>query len=79
MLTKIQNGRTFIILLSQVRNRRTIGEKVKHSKKSKKTTQWTTSAIRRILAELNNPSSPKLADKHVLSKMNLTSMEVSMF
>ena len=46
---------------------------------SKKTTQWTTSALRRIFAEINNPSSPKLADKHALSKMNLTSMEVSMF
>ena len=52
---------------------------LKHSKNSKKTTQWTTSAIWRIFAELNNPLSPKLADKHALSKMNLTSTEESMF
>ena len=43
------------------------------------TTQWTTSAIWKIFAELKNPLSPKLADKHALSKMNLKSMEVSMF
>ena len=29
--------------------------------------------------ELNDPLSPKLADKRTLSKMNLTSMEVSLF
>ena len=51
----------------------------KHSKNSKKTTRRTTSTIWGIFAELNNPLSPKLADKHALSKMNLTSMEVSMF
>ena len=28
---------------------------------------------------LQNPLSPKLSDKHALSKMNLTSMKVSMF
>ena len=32
-----------------------------------------------VFADLNNPLSPKFADKHALSKMNLTSMEVSMF
>ena len=51
----------------------------KHSSSSKKTSRWTTSAIGRIFAELNNPLSLKLVDKHALSNMNLTSMEVSMF
>ena len=32
-----------------------------------------TSAIWRIFAELYNPSYPKFADKHALSKMNLHS------
>ena len=50
-----------------------------HSKNSKKTTRRTTSTIWEIFAELNNPLSPKRDDKHALSKMNLTSMEVSMF
>ena len=36
----------------------------KDSKNSKKTTQRATPAIWRIFAELNNPLSPKLADKH---------------
>ena len=35
--------------------------------------------ISRTFAELNNPLSPTLADKHALSKMNLTSMEVACF
>ena len=35
--------------------------------------------IGRIFAEKNNPLSPKLADKHAIWKMNLSSMEVSMF
>ena len=35
--------------------------------------------ISRTFAELNNPLSPTLTDKHALSKMNLTSMAVSMF
>ena len=51
----------------------------KNSKNSKKTTRRTTPANWKIFAELDNPLSPKLADKHALSKMNLTSMEVSMF
>ena len=51
----------------------------KNSKNSKKTTRWTTSANWRIFAELDNPLSPKLADKYALSKMNLTSIEVTMF
>ena len=38
-----------------------------------------TSAIQRITAELNISLSPKLADKHALTKINPTSMEVSMF
>ena len=38
-----------------------------------------TYAVRRIFAHLNNLLSSELADKHALSKMNLTSMEVSMF
>ena len=32
-----------------------------------------------LFADLNNPLSPKFADKHALSKMNLTSMEVNLF
>ena len=36
-----------------------------------------TSAIWRTSAELKNPKSAKLADKHALSKIYLTSMEVS--
>ena len=35
----------------------------KHSKNINNTTRGTTSAIGRIFAELNNPFSPKLADK----------------
>ena len=35
--------------------------------------------ISRTFAELNNPLSPTLANKHALSKMNLTSMEVACF
>ena len=38
-----------------------------------------TSAIWRIFAQLKNQLSPKFADKRLLSNMNLTSMEVSMF
>ena len=39
-----------------------------------------TEKIWRIFADLNNPNLPKFADKQfALSKMNLTSMEVSMF
>ena len=53
-----------------------IGE---HNKNSKKTTRRTTSAIWKIFAELNNLLSPELPNKHALSKMNLTSLEVSMF
>ena len=49
----------------------------KKSKNSKKTTRRITSAICRIFAHLNKPLSPKFADKHALSKMNLSSMEVS--
>ena len=48
------------------------------SKNSKKTTRRMTSAIWRIFAHLNNPLSRKFADKHALSKMNFTSMEVRM-
>ena len=59
-----------ISLVSRVRTRRK--NSLKHGKNSKKTTRRATSAIWRIFAELNNP-------KRALSKMNLTSMEVSMF
>ena len=45
---------------------------LKHSKNSKKTTRRATSAIWRIFAELDKP-------KRILSKINLTSMQVSMF
>ena len=44
----------------------------KHSKNSKKTTRRATSAIWRIFAELDKP-------KGALLKMNLTSMQVSMY
>ena len=47
-----------ISLVSRVRNMQTIG--YKHSKNSTKTTQWTTSAIWRIFAHLNDPLSPKV-------------------
>ena len=57
-----------------------IGELLaQNSKNSKKTIRRTISAIWRIFAELNNPVSPKLADKHALLKMNLTLMEVRKF
>ena len=45
---------------------------LKHSKNSKKTTRRATSAIWRIFAELDKP-------KRKLSKINLTSMQVSLF
>ena len=45
---------------------------LKHGKNSKKTTQKATSAIWRIFAELDKP-------KRTVSKMNLTSLQVSMF
>ena len=44
----------------------------KHSKNSKKTTQRATSAMWRIFGELDKP-------KHTLSKINVTSMQISMF
>ena len=63
-----------ISLVSRVRTtagtRRNNGQK--HSKNSKKTTRNATSAIWRIFAEMDKP-------KHTLSKINLTSMQVSMF
>ena len=59
-----------ISLVSRVRTRR--NNSSNHGKNSKKTTGRAVSAIWRIFAELNNP-------KCALSKMNLTSMEVSMF
>ena len=55
--TKWQN----ISLVSQGRNRRTIT--LNHDKNSKKKTRQMTSAIWRIFEDLNNPLSPKLADK----------------
>ena len=59
-----------ILLVSKVRRRGNNSKK--HGKNSKKTTLRVTSAIWRIFAELNNP-------EHAPAKMNLTSMEVSMF
>ena len=38
----------------------------KYSKNSKKTPQWTTSAIWSLFADLNHPFSPKLPNKHAL-------------
>ena len=61
-------------LVSRVRTaagtRRNNGQK--HSKNSKKATRGATSAIWRIFAELDKP-------KRKLSKINLTSMQVSLF
>ena len=51
-------------LVSRGRNRQTIDSK--HNKKSKRTTWRTTSALWRIFAVLNNPLSPKLADKKTI-------------
>ena len=59
-----------ISLVSRVRSRR--NNSYKHGKNSKKTTERATTAIWRIFAEFNNP-------ERALSKMNLASMEVSMF
>ena len=71
-LTKKTWGRGWIVFVvstkwrdispvSRGRNGRSISWK--HSKNSKNKTQRTTSAIWRIFSELNNPSSPKLANK----------------
>ena len=71
----IQNGGTFHLLHEEE-----IGELLaeKHSKNSEKTTRRTTPSIWEISAELNNPLSHKLADKHALSRMNVgASMEVT--
>ena len=43
----------------------------KHSKNSKKTTRRTTSAIWNIFVDLNSPLSPKLPDKHALSRCTI--------
>ena len=59
-----------ISLVSRVRTRRNNSQK--HGKNSKKTTRRATPAIWKTFAELNNP-------KQALSKLNLTSMGVSMF
>ena len=63
-----------ILLVSKVRTtagpRRNNG--LKHNKNSKKTNQRATSAIWRIFAELDK-------SKRKLSKINLTSMQVSLF
>ena len=56
-------------LVSRVRT--IAGTRRKNCKNSKKTTRGATSAIWRIFAELDKP-------KRTLSKMNLTSMQVSM-
>ena len=47
----------------------------KDSKNSKKTTQRATPAIWRIFAELSNPLSPKLADKHAAIEDELNIIE----
>ena len=59
-----------ISLVSKVRTRRDYSEKC--DKNSKNTTRRATSANWRTFAELKNP-------KRALSKVNLTSMEGSMF
>ena len=59
-----------ISLVSRVRTRQNYSQK--HGKNSRNTTRRATSAIWRIFAGLNNP-------KCAPSKVNLTSMEVSMF
>ena len=59
-----------ILLVSRVRTRRNYSKK--QGKNSKNTTRRATSAIWRIFAEVNNP-------KRALSKMNVISMEGSMF
>ena len=59
-----------ISLVPRVKTRRDNSQK--HGKNSKKTTRRAASANWRIFAELNKP-------ERALSKMNLTSMEVSMF
>ena len=66
----VKTKKVDISLISRVRTRR--NNSYKHGKNSKKTTRRVTSAIWRIFAELNNP-------KRALPKMNLTSIEVSMF
>ena len=59
-----------ISLVSRVRTRRNYS--LKHGLNSKNTTRRTASAICRTFAELKNP-------RRALSKVSLTSMEVSMF
>ena len=61
-------------LVSRVRTTAGTGEIMakKHRKNSKKTTLRATTAIWRIFAELDRP-------KRKLSKINLTSMQVSLF
>ena len=59
-----------ISVVSRVRTRRNYSQK--HGKNSKNTTGRVTSAIWKIFAKLDNP-------KRALSKVNLTSIEVSMF
>ena len=62
-----------ISLVSRVRT--TAGKRnnsSKHGKNRKKTTQRATSDICRIFGELDKP-------KHTVSKIHLTSMQVSMF
>ena len=72
MVVKINMADT--LLLSRVKT--TAGSRhnngKKHGKNSKKTTRRATSAIWRIFAKLDKP-------KGTLLKMNLTSMQVSMF
>ena len=45
--------------------------------RSRQTTQQGYKFFWRIFADLNNPLSPKVADKHALTKMNLTSLGLS--
>ena len=70
MVVNLKNGGHF----TRFKSKNSVGEKItkKHGKNSKKTTRRVTSAIWRIFVELDKP-------KRTLSKINLTSMEVSMF
>ena len=71
MFVKKKNGGHFVSIARTAAETRRNDSK-KHGKNSKKTTRRATFAIWRIFAELDKP-------KRTLSKMNLTSMQVSMF
>ena len=70
VLVVIQNGGTFYSFYKEE-----IGELLAKTQHEQQEVQL----HGRYLLYLQNPLSPKLSDKHALSKMNLTSMKVSMF